>query len=253
MALFDIKVHRIYIRKKGFSPVRITYDKTSKGRPAWIKATGIPKSTGFLLTLVNGRRVIYRFWISPKYDIFLPADYTKDELKKFYDEFSKIYDVRIVKNNAPATRFLAQKIKAPKTANVLDLGAGTGISSEVLIKAGYKNLTLLDYSAGMLAKAKKKPLLKNCRFVKASIRDMNFKENFDLITSVYSFAESGYFEEEEMPALWKKVAAQMNKGAVLALFGYYYKPPSKLFKKLKSGIYMLKKKWPAKWYVGVKR
>ena len=223
MTKFGIEIHRIYVRKKKFKTPRITYDKTSKGRPAWIKAAGLPKNTGFLLTLINGKRVIYRFWISSKYDIFLPSDYAKKELEKFYNEFSKIYDIRITHNNAPAARFLIKKIiKITKTAKVLDLGAGTGIASEILVKAGYKNLTLVDFSAGMLAKARKKPALKKCRFIQANVRNLNLKEKFDLVTSVYSFAESGYFEEKEMSALWRRVAAHMNKSAALALFGYYF-------------------------------
>ncbi len=253
MARFDIKILRAFVKRKNFHNLRVNYDKTSKKRPAWIEVNGLPKNTGFIVMRINGKRERYGFWISSKYNIFLPVDSTRTELKKFYDQFSKIYDKYIIPNNTDAIKYLIKKIKMKKDAQILDLGAGTGIASGVMVKAGYKNITLTDFSSGMLAKAKKKPSLRNCRFVKADTRKLNLQKKFDLIVSVYSFAEDAYFEEDEMPKLWKRVAAHMNKGATLALIGYYYEPPNKFFKKLKAGVYLVRGEWPAKYYVGAKR
>jgi len=253
MAKVDISLRRIFVRRKKFPTLRITYDKTSKSRPAWIKVDGLPKNTCFLALMINGKREIYRIWITSKYSLFLPIGATKIELEKFYNEFSRAYDKFIIKNNLTAAKFLVSKTKVPKTAKVLDLGAGTGIASEVFAKAGYKNITLVDFSAGMLAKARKKPALKGCRFIEANLKKLNLGEKFDLIISNYCLADEGYFDEGEMPAIWEMVARHMTSGAELSIMGYYYKPPSRFFKKLKSGTHLIRKNYRERYYIGVRR
>lgn len=57
--------------------------------------------------------------------------------------------------------------KVPKTARILDVGAGTGIIGEMLQSMGYNNLDALDGCQELLDKAKEKNCYRNlfCSFV----------------------------------------------------------------------------------------
>ena len=133
----------------------------------------------------------------------------------------------------PVARFLLKNIKLPKDAKILDLGAGTGLSSIPFIKKGYKNIILLDYSKGMLAKAIKRKELKKCRFIRQDIMKFDLKEKFDLIISIFSFASNSYFDEKDMQILWRKLAKHLKSNGIFALLGHDYEPKKTLFNKIK--------------------
>ena len=121
--------------KKSFSGreipknIKFTYDKTSSKRPAWIYVKNLQKNVMFLSTRANGKINHYRVYLSTTIPLFLPTNYTKEEMEKFYDKFALIYDDEVESRNSKATKFLFDKIKVPKNAKILDLGAGSWISS----------------------------------------------------------------------------------------------------------------------------
>lgn len=244
--------------KKSFSgreipkDTKFTYDKTSSKRPAWIHVKNLPKNIMFLSTRANGKIHHYRIYLSTTIPLFLPTNYTKEEMEKFYDKFSQIYDIEVISRNSKAVKFLFGKIKLKKDSKILDLGAGSGISSVPLVKMGYKDITLLDFSKGMLAKAKKKKELKNCKFIKQDISKLKIKERYDLIFSTFSFASNSYFEDNEMPKLWKKVETLLKPKGILMLIGNDFEPPKNLIKKLKNGKYEIIPGYKAQWYIGKK-
>jgi hypothetical protein len=174
----------IYVKRK-LPRIKLTFDKKGKSRPAWIWVKGISgKRKAVFLRIRVGklkRLEYYRTYLSPRLPLYIPVNYTSDEMQLYYNKFSEIYDKHIIKNNLPAAKFLVSKLKIPKNAKILDLGAGTGIASEQLVLAGYKNITLVDFSEKMLAKAKKKKLLKDCKFVRQDVRKLKLKDKFDLI------------------------------------------------------------------------
>lgn len=249
-----IEIFRMYVSKDvPKKRIKIKYDKTSKKRPAWIWIEGLPKNIFHLSVRINGVRTFYRIYLSPTIPLFLPSNYTKDEMRKFYDKFSGIYDKEVESKNIPAASFLLKKIKLPKDVKILDLGAGTGLSSVPFVLVGYRDITLIDFSADMLSKAKKRKELKRCKFICKNIEKLNLKEKFDLIISVFSFASNSYFDEEEMPLLWKKVAKHLKPKGILALLGYDHEPPKTLFKEIKKGRRRIIKGYRAKWYVGKRK
>ena len=244
--------------KKSFSGREIpkntqfTYDKTSSKRPAWIHVKNLPKNVMFLSTRANGKIHHYRVYLSTTIPLFLPTNYTKEEMEKFYDKFAQIYDDELESRNSKATKFLFDKVKLPRNAKILDLGAGSGISSVPLVKMGYENITLLDFSEGMLAKAKRKEELKNCRFIKQDITKLKLKEKYDLIFSIFSFASSSYFDDKEMSKLWKNVITLLKPKGYLLLMGNDFEPPKNIIKKIKSGKYEIIPGYKAQWYLGKK-
>lgn len=249
-----VKVSRFYIGKEvGKKRIKVDYDKSNKNRPAWIFIKGLPKKVAVVSVRINENSIFYRIYLSSRVPLFLPADYTKEEMRKYYDKFSEMYDSIIKSHNIPAARFLLKQINLPKDAKILDLGAGTGLSAIPFVIAGYQNITLLDYSKKMLEKAKKKKKLTRCKFVSKDIKRFNFKEKFDLILSIFSFASNSYFDEKDMPFLWKRVFQTLKPKGTLALMGYDYEPPKALFKKIKKGKYNITKDYLMKWYIGKKK
>ncbi len=246
----EVKLRRIYTGKDAPQEAKIEYDKTSKKRPAWILVKNLPDNIVHLSVKVNENRIFYRIHLSSKVPLFLPSDYTKEEMKKFYDKLSEVYD-SFVEVNLLASKFLLENLKLKKDSKILDLGAGTGLSSIPFAEKGY-DVTLIDFSKKMLEKAKKRKELKNCKFIYQDITKLNLKEKFDLMLSVFSFASNTYLNEKEMPATWEKIANHLELEGKLVLLGYDYEPPSDLFKKIKSGKYEIIPTYETKYYIGEK-
>jgi len=149
-------IKQSYSSKEVPKNIKFVYEKTNQTRPAWIWVENLPKNVMFLSTRINGKIEHYGVYLSTEIPLFLPTTYTKDEMKRYYNKFAQIYDKEIESKNLPAAQFLLKQIKLPKNAKILDLGAGSGISSIPFVNAGYTDITLLDYSSKMLETAKKK-------------------------------------------------------------------------------------------------
>lgn len=78
--------------------------------------------------------------------------------------------------------FLAQSLNIDKYWFVVDLGAGTGILDEELLKKGFKNITLVEPSEAMLEESKAK-LGTQVKYIQNSAEniDKNFSANIDLL------------------------------------------------------------------------
>ena len=104
-------------------------------------------------------------------------------IQKAYNSWSDIYD-----SNENKTRDLDRKVTLSVLSEydfekVLELGCGTGKNTEFLLSKSNK-LTAVDFSEGMLTKAKTKFPSENVKFIQADITETwNFTtEKFDLIT-----------------------------------------------------------------------
>ena len=248
--------------------LKYDYDKTSKGRPAWIEVSGLPKNTNFIKINLGkkgreGARIqFYKTYIIK--GLFLPIDHTSEEIKKFYDKWANDYDDFIVSGgtgakgqNIIASNFLLNKVKKHiQRGEFLDLGAGTGIITEKFVNAGFGPATIVDYSEGMINNAKKRKALKKCAFIKEDIRKLNMNKKFPLIISSFSFASSSYFKKEELPLIVRVVKKHLKKGGIFALMGHTsLKIFNNDFEKLEAGIYDLstKNKFYCDYFIGRKK
>ena len=87
------------------------------------------------------------------------SSHDNKELKERYDQWAKDYDTDLDEGFGwlgpqRAVEFFARHV--PKTARILDAGAGTGLVGELLTRQGYNNLVAMDLSSGMLEEARKK-------------------------------------------------------------------------------------------------
>lgn len=262
-----MKIRKVFRKEENFEKYNIKildYDRTSNSRPAWIKFKNVPDEISFISIHLGkkgkgGYRIqIYKRYLGPGLNIFIPVDFNSEEMRKYYNIWAKTYDsyIKNKTDNVLAGKFIVDKIKKylPR-GDVLDLGAGTGIITELFAKEGF-NVTLVDYSKEMLAKARRKRYLKNSNFVCGDIRKLNINKKFDLIISFFSFANSSYFKENELDNLFKIVKKHLKSKGIIAVLGHTNKEKfRKDFKIIEEGVYELSKKdkFYTDYFIGRKR
>jgi len=91
---------------------------------------------------------------------------SSQEISEIYDNWAEDYERRILSYgySTPAVTagFFGRYVK-PEDGPVLDAGAGTGITGEVLAPLGYRDLVGIDISPNMLELARKKGVYKDLR------------------------------------------------------------------------------------------
>jgi len=88
----------------------------------------------------------------------LSDDASPEEIKDFYDAWAQHYDTELVDEQQyvmPMRAAVAIKTHlADKSARILDVGCGTGLSGKALADLGFANLDGCDLSPGMLERAR---------------------------------------------------------------------------------------------------
>lgn len=105
---------------------------------------------------------------------------------------------------------LTKKFNNP---SILDLGAGTGILTELLHQIHPQSrITLVDMSANMLDKAKNKfNNIDNFTYIEDNYLTMDFKENYDIIISSLSIH---HLNDKEKYTLYRKIYQHLNNQGV---------------------------------------
>ena len=112
---------------------------------------------------------------------------------------------------------IEKEINLKTNSKVLDLCCGNGRHSILLSKRGYL-VTGVDLSDNLLNIAKKNAILNNLdiRFIKSDMREINFKNEFDLTLNL--FTSFGYFStEEENEKVIKNIYMALKKNGYLVI------------------------------------
>ena len=122
---------------------------------------------------------------------------TPERLASTYDAWATTYDLDMLRigyaNPAVAAALVARHVRAPDS-RILDAGVGTGIIGEILSILGYRDLTGIDISEGMLAKARE-------RNVYSELRNRVLGEPLDFDDGAFSAVVSfGVFTPGHAPA-----------------------------------------------------
>lgn len=119
---------------------------------------------------------------------WIDSSESREEFEERYDEWASAYDKDLTEKwdyKLPAfIGDLFMKYVTNHQANILDAGAGTGLSGEYIVDKGYTNLSAIDMSQGMLDEAKSKNIYKSIdRMVLGE--KLDFPDNhYDAVLSV---------------------------------------------------------------------
>ncbi|OGU32938.1 MAG: SAM-dependent methyltransferase [Ignavibacteria bacterium GWA2_35_9] len=143
-------------------------------------------------------------------------------MKQWYESLFENYGVKYDKEiftqgTIGECNFIEEEISYNKSSRILDIGCGTGRHSIELAKRGY-NLTSVDLSDSQLERAKQKASEEKVKidFRKADARELNFKNEFDLVIMLCEGAFP-LMETDEMNyrILQNAAAALREKGKLI--------------------------------------
>lgn len=226
-----IKLDKVYESKKAKSRQNIVYDKNFEKRPSWIKAK-LNKKVIFIKILFNEEPFWYRRYFG---DYFFPLDATPEDYKNYYNEIAKNYESYVPQNKLMINILLDffNELKIKKDSKILDLGAGTGLVAEGIVKEGYNNITLADISEEELKIAKSKNSLKNAKYQVVDLTKDKIIGKFDVI---YETMSLDYFKGKKMQAILEKIKNALNtNGKFIVIDRHIYPEFNNYFKEIKSG------------------
>lgn len=251
----SLKIKAYYVKKSdGIDNLKVETEENYTDRPAWIHIKNENFNARFLdiETSKNSGSLYKRF----TGNFYYPIDMTKDEELRFYGKYAQYYDEFTLRNNLPMAELLLNKLKeleVPRTAKILDLGAGTGIFSNIAVDAGFTEITLLDISKHMLDVAHTKENLDDKKYIVGDIVNTDIPESFDAIVSVMMFDA---IDDDKLDSVLNKLQGNLNDRGYILLIEDKDRPYfEKHFETLEKGIFEVsKEKKFDKWYfIGRKR
>lgn len=226
-----IKLDKVYESKKVESPPNMVYDKNFEKRPSWIKIK-LDKKVIFIKILFDEEAFWYRRYFE---DYFFPFEANSEDHKNYYNEIAKNYESYVPQNKLMVNILLDffKELKIKKDSKILDLGAGTGLVTEGIVKEGYNNITLADISEEELKIAKNKDLLKNAKCQTIDLTKDEIIGKFDV---VYETMSLDYFKGEKMQSVLEKIKNALNtNGKFIVIDRHIYPEFNNYFKEIKSG------------------
>jgi ubiquinone/menaquinone biosynthesis C-methylase UbiE len=140
-------------------------------------------------------------------------------LENYYNAISQSYDDNTTPNRWPVNDNIIDALKTipHNSASLLDLGTGTGLTIETVMRVSHpRTIVAVDLANKMLGILKKKQADTPIDFVQSSVEDFieNDSREFDLVTAI------GVLDfPENLPQLMTKLGRHITKDG-LALFNY---------------------------------
>ncbi len=145
----------------------------------------------------------------------------KEMIKETFNTVAPAYDHAALRFFPESARHLAACLALQGDEQVLDVACGTGNAALALsahLPRG--QVTAIDFSAGMLARAHEKTEaqgLRNIRFVEMDMQSLTFAPGqFDAAVSAF-----GIFFVEDMTAQLRHIAGKVRPGGRIAVSGFY--------------------------------
>lgn len=112
--------------------------------------------------------------------------------------------------------FLLNQFATQEKLDIIDLGAGTGLSSFIIRRYFPKShFDMVDFSKQMLQGAKKKMGNKNTRYFLADYSKMRFYKKYDVIISIIGFHHQS---DKNKKKIFKKIFSRLKPNGVF-IFG----------------------------------
>lgn len=207
-----VEINKIYVKEPVPNGLDFEFDEKHPGKPHWLWIKNFKKHPRFLSVKTSTKsEFIYKAFGEFYYPI--EDTPTQEVQKDLMAAVADHYDEIVGDLNSKIANFIfaqAQKLNLPKNVKILDLGAGTGISSLPFVRGGYSNLTLVDISEEMLSVAKNKPEFSHTNMVIQDLRNPNLSEKYDLVISGMVLCD---FNDEELDEVLAGLIRFMNSGA----------------------------------------
>lgn len=232
----EVKLDKVYESQIVENQKIIDFYKNHVKRPSWIKID-LDKKIIFIKILVGGEAFWYRRYFENFYFIFEP---NSEDYKNYYNEIAEDYEKFVPHNKKLRKKLLDffDDLNLQKSSKILDLGAGTGIVTEGIANAGYKNITLLDISENELNIAKSKNVLKTVNYQVVDLTKENITGKFDVIFETMSL---DYFKGEKMISILKKIYNSLtDDGKFIVIDRHIYPEFNEFFNEIKKGKFELK-------------
>lgn len=117
-----------------------------------------------------------------------------DALMQVYDDWSDRYEHELLDEWGYTSPQMAvtilQRYADIKKSNVLDAGCGTGLVGEVLAEAGVSQLSGIDYSQGMLDKAREKGVYQSLAKIDLNKSVPIESDSYDAVTCIGTFTST---------------------------------------------------------------
>lgn len=249
----NIKIKKYYQENLNTDFIDFEYDQESDSRPAWIYIKNPEFKERFLIIQTeNHPDILYKRFNG---NFYYPVELTikVDEEKKFYDKYAEYYDRYTAKNNLPMAQFLMDKIlkyKINKNSKLLDLGAGTGIFSELTVKKGFTNLTLVDTYESMLNQAKKKASLSDVDFIVADMETVKLNKIYNLVVSIMMFDA---LDDQKLAKALENISPKLDKNAYIFVIEDKKRDVlNRYFTEVESGLFDIskEKKFQKYYFIG---
>lgn len=154
-----------------------------------------------------------------------------DWTEEFFDEYylQSIEKLTGEEQTRKEVDFLLSKINPARDAEILDLACGHGRHALDLARRGFSRITGIDITSSYIEMARQKAsVLPNPpRFIDADMRELNEKNRYQLIYSLFS--SMFYFSDDDNLAILRRVFDALKSGGYFVVD--YFNPP----KFLKSG------------------
>ena len=225
-----LRIKRVYYSHKTNIKSKVIFDKKNPKRPSWIKVM-LNTNIAFIKILFKGEAFWYRRFLG---NYFFPLVAASQDYKIYYDRIAKDYELFAPQNEKLGNLLvrLFNKLGVSKSAKILDIGAGTGIIAELLVKNGYKNITLLDISKKQLNIAKLKKDLRHCHFIEMDITRYKLTTKFDVIIETMAL---DYYSNNILN-IFHKIRNSLNDNGIFILIERHNYPELNMhFKEIKKG------------------
>lgn len=228
-----IILDKIYISTKNQKNFGMIFDENHKKRPSWIKIKNVPSNYQFIKIIVNGENFWYRKYFE---NYYFPLNNTSEDYKNYYNEIAKSYDKYIDDYTIELGKKIGEFLKknsVKKNSKILEIGAGTGLSSKGILSTGYNNLTLLDISKEMLEEASKKTGIEKEKLIVKDILNLDTKDKYNVVCACMSL---DYFNEIETEKILKNINSVLeDNGIFICIDSHISKLFSKIFNCISKG------------------
>lgn len=210
------KITKVYYKQNPDFKLEFDFDQSHLGRPHWIRIKNQDKLPRFLsVKTPQNSELIYKSFGKFFYPInFFPSQEVQNSLMKAAAEN---YDQIVGDLNVKIANFIykkSKKLNLDKNISILDLGAGTGITSTPFLENGFKNLTLVDISPEMKKVALEKDILKSADYVNQDVKRLSLEGKYDLVISGMFLCD---LSKEGRNKTFQALKPLLNKGAYIIL------------------------------------